>query len=274
MAPAPFWLDHLLFAVLAVLFPLRAQTFGYRRLREALPEFVPIVRHSLYVQAMAIQWSLALFTIAIWAGFDRPWIRLGLAPSSTLRLVLGLAAVAILGFLLAAQRRRALHDPESLATVRRRLGNLERMLPHTAEELRLFGFLSVTAGVCEEFLYRGYLFWYLGHYIGLFPGAALAALIFGVGHAYQGWRGVLTTTIVGLVFGGVYLACGSLLPAMLAHALADHHSGILAQAAFTAVPAASSESASPADDSAPDGSSEMQAPALEASRSGTPESSV
>ena len=237
MPSAPFWLDHLLFGLLAVLFPLRAQTFGYRRLTQAEPGRVPSVRRSLYRQAMVIQWTLALITVGLWWATRRAWGTLGLMPAGTLRLTLGLAAVAVIGFLLAAQRRRAMRDPEALDSVREHLVHLERMMPRTDAELRQFGLLSVTAGVCEELLYRGYLFWYLGHYLGPLPGAALAALVFGIGHAYQGFRGVVTTTLVGMALGALYLLCGSLLPGMLAHALTDYHSGILARAAFASAPA-------------------------------------
>ncbi len=44
---------------------------------------------------------------------------------------------------------------------------VEYLLPHSRDELRWFTALSVTAGVCEELLYRGFLFWVLKAYVGV-----------------------------------------------------------------------------------------------------------
>jgi len=114
-------------------------------------------------------------------------------------------------------------------------------MPHTPTELRRFYGLSVTAGVCEELLYRGFLIAYLVHWFGLIPAAGISAVIFGLGHLYQGWRGVLTTGAVGAFLAAVYLLTGSLLASMVLHALMDVHSGNLAFHAFTREPPASEE---------------------------------
>jgi membrane protease YdiL (CAAX protease family) len=228
-----FWLDHLAVLVLAVFFPLRAITFGYRRLLEAAPDDVPSVRRSLLVQALILQWVFAFALLALWAWRGRSWDALGLVPRDGLGLLLGVAASMALALGLWMMRARARRDPEALARLLEGIRNLERILPRTREELRLFYAVSVTAGVCEELLYRGYLLWYFGHGLSIFPALAVAAAIFGFGHAYQGWKGVLGTTLVGALLGTVYLLSGSLWPAMLIHAITDIHAGSLAHAALT-----------------------------------------
>jgi len=65
------------------------------------------------------------------------------------------------------------------------------MVPRDSHERRLWMGLSLTAGLCEEVLYRGFLIWYLRM---LLPGMAavlLAAIVFGVAHRYLGvgWSG-------------------------------------------------------------------------------------
>jgi membrane protease YdiL (CAAX protease family) len=109
---------------------------------------------------------------------------------------------------------------------------LEPMLPHTRAELALFLKLALTAGVCEELLFRGYMIWYLSHWLPIYPAAGLASLLFGIGHIYQGWRGVLTTGMVGAFLAAVFLLTGSLFAGMAIHALMDAHSGQLMQAAY------------------------------------------
>jgi membrane protease YdiL (CAAX protease family) len=43
--------------------------------------------------------------------------------------------------------------------------------------------------------------------------------MFGVAHLYQGWIGVIATTLAGLLFTGVYLATGNIWIAALLHSL-------------------------------------------------------
>lgn len=224
--------DHLLAFALAVLFPIRASVLGVRRLRLAAPDDVPRVRLSLYRQAIALQWLLVAVVAALWVGRGRGAHALGLAPvvgGGALGVAVGLALVAVV---VVRQRVRALADDEALAEVRRKLAHLERFMPHAPGELRWFAALSWTAGICEEILYRGYLFWYLAHVMGPLPAAALASVCFGLGHLYQGWRGVLLTAVLGGFFAAVYAVSGSLYAGMLIHALMDLHSGHLAYVAY------------------------------------------
>jgi membrane protease YdiL (CAAX protease family) len=236
MSPDPFWLDHVLVALLAVVFPVRASTFGYRRLLLADEGSVPAARLTLYRQGMTLQWVLAAATLGLWVWRGRAWAALGLVPRVALGswITLGILLVAVAAVLV--QRRNALHDPETLASVRHRLRHVERLLPRSPGELKWFYRLSITAGVCEELLYRGYLIWYLSHWLGPYGGAAVAALVFGFGHLYQGPRGILTTTLAGVVLTAIYLGSGSLYLGMVAHALGDMHSGQLACVAFGSPP--------------------------------------
>ncbi len=71
---------------------------------------------------------------------------------------------------------------------------MRALLPQTATEKRWFDAVSVTAGICEEIIYRGFLFAYFAAWL---PGAAagvvivLAGLVFGLGHLYQGAAGIV-----------------------------------------------------------------------------------
>ena len=98
------------------------------------------------------------------------------------------------------------------------------LLPRTGDERRWFALLAVTAGVCEELLYRGFglagLRWAA-------PGISTTALIvasgaaFGLAHLYQGRLGVTLTGVLGAYLAWITIAVGSLVPGMLLHALLD-----------------------------------------------------
>jgi membrane protease YdiL (CAAX protease family) len=88
--------------------------------------------------------------------------------------------------------------------------------------------VSLTAGFCEEFLFRGYFIWVFAPWLGWWGAAALSVLIFAILHAYQGWNGVLRTGIVGAVFTLVVAIFNSLWPAIALHALMDLGAGMMA----------------------------------------------
>jgi membrane protease YdiL (CAAX protease family) len=107
-------------------------------------------------------------------------------------------------------------------------------VPHTPDELRLWTALSVTAGICEEILFRGYLTALVASWIGPLAGVAVACLMFGFAHLYLGARGAARAAVMGAVMAGVVALTGSLWVAMILHAAVDLHSGALGAAAMAA----------------------------------------
>ncbi len=126
----------------------------------------------------------------------------------------------VIGFLLAM--RIVLGDN---ATATRAITTL---LPRTTAEMIAFVALSVTAGFCEEFLFRGYLQRQFFAWSGRVEVAvALQAVIFGIGHLYQGWKGALTITLYGALFGILAVMRKSLRPGMIQHMMQDSFTGIV-----------------------------------------------
>ncbi|HTV59724.1 MAG TPA: type II CAAX endopeptidase family protein [Verrucomicrobiae bacterium] len=96
------------------------------------------------------------------------------------------------------------------------------LLPRTPIECLLWVLVSISAGICEEFVFRGYLQRQFFALTGNDAAAvALQAIFFGAGHAYQGYRGVITITLYGALFGVLALFRGSLRPGMIQHFLED-----------------------------------------------------
>jgi uncharacterized protein len=98
------------------------------------------------------------------------------------------------------------------------------IMPSTAPEQAWFAAISIGAGISEEFVFRAFLLCYLGTWLpalGFYGVLAVSSVIFGLNHLYQGYLGVLGTTIVGLALGLFYYQFGGLLVPMVAHALLD-----------------------------------------------------
>ncbi|MFA0813550.1 CPBP family intramembrane glutamic endopeptidase [Microbulbifer epialgicus] len=80
--------------------------------------------------------------------------------------------------------------------------------------------LSIAAGVCEEFLFRGFLQTWLSQLSSPLLGLLGASLIFGLLH-WASFTYFLMTMVVGLVLGIAYQKTGSLLGVMVWHAIYD-----------------------------------------------------
>jgi CAAX protease family protein len=120
----------------------------------------------------------------------------------------------------------------SESLIRHALGNdtakdIGALLPRSPLEITTWVGLSLTAGFCEEAIFRGYLQRQFQAITGSAVAAVLLqAVVFGISHGYQGLRNVVAITILGLVYGAIVLWRKSLKPTMILHAGTDVVSGI------------------------------------------------
>jgi uncharacterized protein len=183
---------------------------------------VSYARVQIYYETIYMQWVLAIWLLLTWLTLDRAWNTLGFSLGNWLSWIVGPAVLGVVVLLLYAQRRSIMGVPlEKLDKVRQRLGDALAILPRTAREYRWFAAVSVTAGFCEELLYRGFMIWYLNHWCPPWLSLILSCTAFGLAHYYQGVSGILKTGIVGLLMGILYLLTETLLWPILAHALVD-----------------------------------------------------
>jgi membrane protease YdiL (CAAX protease family) len=194
-------------------------------------------RRSFYRRLLVLEWGLTLLTLAVWAAAtDVGAAAVGLQwPRSWPGPVAGAAAVALLLF--AAVSTRVLRGGALLEAARQersRPGEGRHaepaaqatlaLLPRTPAERRLFTLVGLTAGICEEWLYRAFFLAVVAALAGGPPGWALvcvAAGAFGLAHAYQGIGGIVLTGVLGGVLAALYLSTGSLLLPVLLHAVVD-----------------------------------------------------
>lgn len=229
----PGLLDHLFVALFALIAPVLNRLYWYPRLKQALESGVPGIRLRAYARIMSSTWVLVGVGLLIWAARGRTLAMLGLRlpPSSPTVWAAVVAVVGGMGFAFAQLPRRMARE-EFRAKMRRRFQSVEAMLPHTAEEAGRFIWVSLTAGVCEETLYRGFLMWYCGALGGFWAALLGSSALFGFGHLYQGWKGVGRTGLIGLFFAVLYSLTGSLVLPTVLHAAIDAYAGRLTYLAF------------------------------------------
>jgi uncharacterized protein len=100
------------------------------------------------------------------------------------------------------------------------------LLPTTEMERLGWWIFALSAGFCEEVVYRGYLRTQLGSRTTPAIGIALQAVLFGVAHVDQGGWAAVRLGIYGLGLGVLARSRGSLVPGILCHVGIDLASGL------------------------------------------------
>jgi membrane protease YdiL (CAAX protease family) len=219
----------------------------YRQLKLDLAKGHKQARIRVYRQAIVFEWVSALLALLA-LGFD--WTKLNpkfLALEGTrwmqvmgsaefdqgrmagllFGLALGTAAVIV-----ARLRSRRFRVEPAVATpgwLRKLLPDFSALIPSNTHERLLWVAVAISAGVCEEIVFRGWLLSTLHGGLHLDGTAliAIAAALFGLAHSYQGPAGVVLTGLVGVVFCGLYVATGSLLVPIVLHSLIDLRFAVL-----------------------------------------------
>ncbi len=213
------WDIWLIFLVLGVILPWR----GRARMKKlmALPHLSTMERLSLYASTIAFQWfAVAVVAWRAWAhGFTASQLGLIVPDKSRILIAtaIGTATIASLQWLnLRRMGRIPVQARGSLQAI------AERVLPQSAVESLPYFVLAITAGLCEEFLYRGFAMAVLLR-VGLQAWAVvlLSSVLFGLAHTYQGRGGIVMTLLIGLLLGTSRLAYGSLVPAIFWHSAVD-----------------------------------------------------
>jgi membrane protease YdiL (CAAX protease family) len=218
------WDIWLIFFVLGVILPWR----GRARMKKllAMPAVSTMERLALYASTIAFQWMAA--TVVAWRAWAHGYTaaQLGLNLHGRTKIVaaslVGAATIATLQWLnLRRMGKVAIEARGPLQAIG------ERILPQSAVELLPYLALAITAGLCEEFLYRGFAMAVLAR-VGLpvWMVVLLSSVLFGLAHLYQGRGGLVSTLVVGVVLGSGRIAYDSLVPAIFWHSAVDVVAGI------------------------------------------------
>jgi membrane protease YdiL (CAAX protease family) len=221
--PWDFWV---IFLVLGVLIPWR----GSARLKRLLSQPASGTKEKLVLYGSTIAFQWILLGLVAWRALSRGMTanELGLG----CRLGVEILSASLFGATLLSafqwfNLRRLGRTSGPVVDLMRKLA--ERLLPAHAKLVEFVPYcaLAITAGICEEFLYRGFSMAALGR-IGM-PAWAIVVLtsaLFGLAHAYQGRGGIVGTALLGVLFAISRLIFNSLVPVMFWHAAVDVTAGL------------------------------------------------
>ncbi|MEP6660678.1 MAG: CPBP family intramembrane glutamic endopeptidase [Acidimicrobiales bacterium] len=224
---------HTLGAVAAVAYALFllvvAPVMGKRRFQRLVDAIAsdPAARGRFYRRTVVRSWAITIGALTVMGlltgrtpasiGLRGPTHGHSFAGPTLIGACVGLGLGAILVTLVARK-------PSGRDTLRKAMGPAAVVLPTTPSERRYFLLVSLTAGVTEELAFRGFL---LSFFRWIAPGSSrltlvlVSGLVFGLAHLYQGWRGMITTGIVGGLLADAALASGSLVLVMVIHTALD-----------------------------------------------------
>jgi len=188
--------------------------------RSARPEQLQgIPKTAIYFSAVVSQWVLAGVGALVVYVAALEWQAVGLAAVAeseffkwTAELVV--VSVAGLGLVLLLEQRGWWPKESEM---------VQLLLPQNRRE-KLWAFLGLapTAGLGEEFLYRGFL---LAEVAAWFHsavwGVVISSIAFGCAHFYQGLNGMVRAGLLGALLAWPVVQTGSLYPSMTAHFLID-----------------------------------------------------
>jgi membrane protease YdiL (CAAX protease family) len=221
--PWDFWL---IFLFLGAVIPWR----GYTRLKKLLarPSVDTKEKLALYAATIAFQWVLV--GVVFWRSLVRGLTiaELGLGSHAWVGIVAsGLFGAVFIGGLQWLNLRRIGKMEGEAPELLRKLAN--RLLPVNLLEYLPYSALAITAGVCEEFVYRGFaIAAFSKGGLPLWLVVILSSVLFGLAHAYQGRGGIVSTGMFGVLLAIGRLGFGSLVPVMMWHAGLDLAAGIAA----------------------------------------------
>lgn len=215
--------DSFMLAVIVIGLPLET-LLNLKKTRADLASNAPGVRVKHYTSTIMLLWAVGLPILVIWAASGRDWgtlgfqIETGLMPLSGWLLAALMMVYFIYQFLLvSASEKVRMQFREGLA----KDAVMSGFMPQAPEERHLYNLLSMTAGINEEIIFRGFLIWAFGLYLPLWAAALAALIVFTVLHLYQGFKNLPAVFLMGGAVTLIFVLSGSIWPAIAVHIFVD-----------------------------------------------------
>lgn len=221
------FIDHLMFFFLAILLPILG--FISSKGMEDF-HFDRETKINMYYSNGMFLFIAAAIMLSSWNFYKRSFIDLGFGMPSWNAMVFFLTISFILLYVIELFSKKLFQRFNQKMDWAKNL----QFLPENRGEFKHYMFLVLAAGICEEILFRGFLIHYL---FSLFDGGPTAmwlailipALLFSLGHIYQGAWAVAKISIGAVFLSGIYLWSGSLYIVIILHICVDIFSAIFAK---------------------------------------------
>ena len=226
--------DHLVVIIFSGLYPAYDFFYSIPKFKKYLSLNKPGIRKKEYQKSISWIWILSILVIIIWRYNDRDFVDLGLDFSLGWQIWLSSLIIVIALTYFIYLYRTIKRDAEQKFSLSAKMKNHEgsENLPHNKQEFGWFILVAISAGICEELLYRGFLIWYFNVFSSTAIAVVSSTILFGIAHLFQGWKGGLQASFAGLILAFIYLLTGSLWIPIALHIIGDLYSGLIGWLAF------------------------------------------
>lgn len=183
-----------------------------------------------YRSIITTQWALVIPLLILIPHTRFTYAELGLGFLSSPLWVMVLLFSCLLGLVLLQYMK----IPEKrLPSIKKQMEASMYILPKNKTEYRWSIVLSLTAGTCEEVLFRGLMYEVLLPYLSNIPALLIVNVLFALGHIATGLKNMSMTFLLGIIWSATYLYTGSLWVPILMHVLVDLYSMTTAHKVFS-----------------------------------------
>ena len=216
----PTLIDQLLVVILGLVLPFFSGIRGSEQMHKV--HFDEATRRRFFLSNSLVLWVLAAVAMGIWylMGFQKI-VNQPLTWVATAAFVVFYVIEVIQNYLQKDQQQKTFEQWEH---------NIP-FLPESYRELPAYILLCLSAAICEEIMYRGFMVnYFINPMKDGFPWIAVIfpAVMFSIAHFYQGYEAMGKIFILSALFGVIFIVSKSLLIVIVLHFLIDLFGGITA----------------------------------------------
>lgn len=130
----------------------------------------------------------------------------------------GFLTVFFIPFVLSFTSKGTIY-PENIFTAKELFGWPLAFMPNSTREYLLFVLFILSGVLFEELIFRQFMFTSFNNLLHLAGDKLVLAssLLFSVAHLYQGWKGIISNFLIGLLLGKIFLVTESLAYPIVLH---------------------------------------------------------
>ena len=181
---------------------------------------IPDSRRIFFKQTMIIQIVLTVLLFGAMAINQDPISIIGLGFAYDWRLILSLLLLCFLGTWVIQIYIKRRNEASIVREIERDTAVLF-LYPRTKVEYHWSLGVSLTVGICEEIIFRGFLYWQLAEWLPIIPAILLTNVIFGLVHYATGFRNASLAFVLGVLLSVIFIYTSSLWLPILIHILVD-----------------------------------------------------
>lgn len=212
---------HFLFVLITVLYPIFLIADHYKREKRKRPDSS---RNKIkeYQKTILVFWFLTILVVL--NDYLQPIPSLSFQFELSLLNIVFMSLVVLVSYI---QYKSSRITERNITTFASKSQTVLNYLPKSKQELSWFIMVAISAGFCEEVLFRMFVFEFALKHIGVIGSILFANVIFAITHIDMGIKNLVGAFILGLVFSLVYYFTQNIWIVVALHISIDLHAGIL-----------------------------------------------